>query len=131
MSVEITGKSTSSNFITLLSARDLTLTVDEPLEKGGQNTAMTPMELIAGALSSCTIITLQMYFNHKGWNYNTIEVAVDFDNTITPIIFNRIIKVSTSINDKEFSRIEKIANACPVHKLLENGNKIITSIIRS
>ena len=128
MSVNIKGVSTDEAFITQLETRGLTLKVDEPLEKGGKDTAMTPMELIGAALSSCTIITLQMYFNHKGWAYDTVEVDVDFDYSSLPTTFKRVVKVKGQFDEKQISRIDKIANACPVHKLLEKGHHIETIV---
>jgi len=128
MSVHIKGSSTSENYITNLSTRELNFLADEPLDKGGKDTAVTPMELIGGALSSCTIITLQMYFNHKGWEFNHIEVEVDFDYSIQPVVFKRFVKISGNFDEKQSKRIEHIANACPVHKLLEKGNLIETTI---
>lgn len=128
MSVEIKGNSTNTNYITELETRNLKFVVDEPIEKGGGNTAVTPMELVGGALSSCTIITLQMYFNHKGWEYKNIEVNVDFDYSVQPVIFKRVVKVSGLFDETQIKRIDKIANACPVHKLLDKGHTIETIV---
>lgn len=128
MSVEIKGNSTSENYITELSTRGLNFIVDEPFDKGGKDTAVTPMELIGGALSSCTIITLQMYFNHKGWEYDKVEVDVDFDYSSYPVTFKRVVRVTGSFDDNQKKRIGGIANACPVHKLLEKGNTVETTI---
>lgn len=128
MSVEIKGKSTGENYITDLSTRGLNFVVDEPIDKGGKNTAVTPMELIGGALSSCTIITLQMYFNHKEWAYDSVEVDVDFDYSSFPVTFKRIVRVKGTFDEKQAKRINGIANACPVHKLLEKGHEIETIV---
>ena len=129
MNIKVNGSSTENNYITNLETRGLKYIVDEPIEKGGQNTAVTPMELLAGALSSCTIITLQMYFNHKEWSYNDIKVDVEFDSSRIPYVFNRKIKISGSFDDKQKLRLEKIANACPVHKAMEVGHTVLTSFV--
>ncbi|HEY4540632.1 MAG TPA: OsmC family protein [Faecalibacter sp.] len=128
MSVNIKGVSSDEAFITQLETRGLSLIVDEPIDKGGKDTAMTPMELIGAALSSCTIITLQMYFNHKGWSYQSVEVDVDFDYTTLPTTFQRVVRVKGEFDEKQRGRIDKIANACPVHKLLEKGHTIETIV---
>jgi putative redox protein len=128
MAINIKGNSTDKNFITELSSRDLVIYADEPLDKGGQNKSFTPMELLGSSLSSCTIITLQLYFNHKGWEYSDIEVDVAFDSDIKPIVFHRNVKVKGTFDEKQIQRIAAIANACPVHKLLEKGSEIITNV---
>ena len=120
--------STTDHFITENSIREFKLIADEPIDKGGQNTAPTPLELLGASLASCTIITLQMYFNHKGWDYENVEVNVEVDNSIKPAVFNRYVIVKGSFDEKQSQRILSIANACPVHKLLEKGADIITSV---
>lgn len=126
MDIHIKGSSTSENYQTNIETRGLNLIVDEPLDKGGQDKGMTPMELIGAALASCTIITLQMYFNHKEWTYTTIHAEVDYNPTT--FIFSRKIIVNANLDEKQISRIDRIANACPVHKMLEKGHTIETII---
>ncbi len=128
MAVNIKGNSTDKNFITALSTRDLNLLADEPFEIGGQNTGFTPMELLGSALTSCTIITLQLYLNRKDWAYEEVDVTVNFDHKIKPVVINREVTVKGVFNEKQTERILAIANACPVHKLLESGNQIITTV---
>lgn len=128
MSVEIKGKSSGVNYVTNLSTRGLQLQSDQPEEKGGKNTAFTSMELVGAALSSCTITTLEMYFNHKEWAYDTVEVDVNFDYSTFPVTFNRVVRVKGTFDEKQVKRINGIANACPVHKLLEKGHTVETIV---
>ena len=62
--IQIKSTSTADQFITENKIREFTTIVDEPIDKGGQNIAPTPLELLGASLASCTIITLQMYFNN-------------------------------------------------------------------
>lgn len=126
--IQIQSTSTVDKFITENKIREFTTLVDEPIDKGGQNIGPTPLELLGASLASCTIITLQMYFNHKGWEYEKVEVDVDFDRSIKPISFQRNIRVKGDLDEKQAQRIVNIANACPVHKILEHGNEIVTNV---
>ena len=126
--IQIKSTSTADQFITENKIREFTTIVDEPIDKGGQNIAPTPLELLGASLASCTIITLQMYFNHKGWDYENVEVDVDIDRSIKPIVFKRSIRVKGTFDEKQAQRIISIANACPVHKILEHGNEIFTNV---
>ena len=58
--------------------REHQLTVDEPVEKGGDDTAPSPQELLAVSLASCTAITMEMYAARKGWELGPVEVDVQY-----------------------------------------------------
>ena len=58
--------------------RDHQLTVDEPIELGGDDTGPDPQELLAVSLASCTAITMEMYAARKGWDIGHVEVDVEY-----------------------------------------------------
>lgn len=102
------------------------LIADEPLELEGQDLGFSPKELLAGALGSCTAITLKMYANHKGWNLTdvNIEVTFDWDNEASKSIFTRKIELMGDLTEEQRERLLKIADKCPVHKVLSNPTEI-------
>ena len=59
-------------------AGDHALTVDEPVESGGQDEGPSPQELLAAALASCTAITMEMYAQRKGWDAGGLAVDVAY-----------------------------------------------------
>src|SRR5579872_2161311 len=54
-----------------------TLTADEPVTAGGQDTGPNPSALLAAALASCTAITLRMYADRKQWPLESVSVDVN------------------------------------------------------
>src|SRR6201987_2240760 len=58
--------------------RDHQLTVDEPLDSGGNDSGPSPQELLAVSLASCTAITMEMYAARKGWDIGRGEVEVQY-----------------------------------------------------
>jgi putative redox protein len=54
------------------------LTVDEPVESGGEDTGPHPQELLAVSLASCTAITMEMYAARKGWDIGHVEVDAEY-----------------------------------------------------
>src|ERR1700730_19096866 len=58
--------------------REHQMTVDEPLDAGGQDTGPDPQELLAVSLASCTAITMEMYAARKGWDIGGVEVDVHY-----------------------------------------------------
>ena len=127
--INVTSTSTDKNYISNIKAGKHEFNVDEPLDKWGLDTAAKPSELLGAALASCTSITLQMYMNHKEFTYKKVEVDVNFDMITTePITFQRHVIIEGDFDEKQQARLLKVANSCPVHKVLEKGHEIETTI---
>lgn len=127
--INVTSTSTDKNYISNIKTGKHEFNVDEPLDKGGLDTAPKPSELLGAALASCTSITLQMYMNHKEFTYKKVEVDINFDMITTePITFQRHVIIEGHFDEKQRTRLLKVANSCPVHKVLEKGHEIETTI---
>ncbi|MGV0754599.1 OsmC family protein [Empedobacter brevis] len=127
--VNVTSTSTGKNYISNIKAGKHEFIVDEPIDKGGLDTAAKPSELLGAALASCTSITLQMYMNHKEFPYKKVEVDVNFDMITTqPIVFLRHVIIEGDFDEKQQTRLLKVANSCPVHKVVEKGHEVKTTI---
>lgn len=107
------------------------LIVDEPFELEGQDLGFSPKELLASALGSCTIITLKMYANHKGWNLTdvNIEVTFEWDNDASKSVFTRKIELIGDLTEEQRERLLKIADKCPVHKVLMHPTEVETTLL--
>lgn len=121
----------NQNFYTEIKAGENTLFSDEPIDLGGGNKAPNPMELLASSLASCTAITLKMYANHKEWNIGEIEVSVDIDNDRInqKAVFTRQIHFSEELEEAQRQRLLKIAESCPIHKLLHGEIEINSQLV--
>lgn len=113
---------------TIITAGNHQLIVDEPKELGGTDEGINPHELLAASLATCTTITLRMYINHKNLPIDDIHVEVDLevDKTNKTSTFNRKIWIHGHYDESVGKRLLAVANACPIHKILE-GNIHITS----
>ncbi len=131
MGVKVKASLGTEKYYTEVIAGENTLITDEPVDKGGGNKGFNPFEILATSLASCTAATLRMYIDRKGWEIPIINVEVDLENypQTKTAQFCRIIDfgsadISEDIKDKLF----KIADACPVHKILTNDIEILTKI---
>jgi putative redox protein len=117
-----------------LTMRGHTIYGDEPVENGGKDSGPTPTELVLSGLASCTVATLRMYADKKGWLVDKIEVELRIHTTKTEIgqsaEIESIIGITGDVTAEQKQRMLDIARKCPVHKLLSNPIQI-TSILEN
>src|SRR5579859_4749466 len=104
-----------------VSVRDHQVTVDEPLDTGGQDGGPDPQELLAASLASCTAITMEMYAARKGWEIGPVEVAVEFNTAErgSPTTFELVVRLPDDVPEEQVERLRAISERCPVHRALE------------
>lgn len=118
--------------VTLTDPQGHTWYVDEPVEKGGKDTAPNPMQLLLSALGACTTVTLQMYADNKGIKIEHIQVDLALNPEGDPEAGqNNIVRKITLTGDfteDQHKRLLKVAENCPVHKLLTSNIQIQTAL---
>jgi putative redox protein len=107
---------------------------DEPESTGGTDSGPDPFTLLISSLASCTLITLRMYIDRKGWDVPEIAVNANLyqeekdEKTITFI--DRDIVFQTEIDDKKKLRLLEIAKNCPISRILEGETHVRTFLFR-
>lgn len=101
---------------------------DEPESAGGTDLGFSPEELLAGALASCTCITLRMYADRKGWPLKDVKTKIIFGRDLAANVSNlvREIELSGELTDEQRKRLLFIADHCFIHKTLTNPVHIQT-----
>lgn len=101
--------------------RDHQITVDEPLEVGGDDAGPSPQELLAVSLASCTAITMEMYAARKGWEIGHVEVDVQYSAAERgcPTKFEMVMRLPEDLPEEQLERLRVIAAKCPVHRALD------------
>lgn len=103
---------------------------DEPAELGGTDEGMTPNALLLASLGSCTAITIRMYADRKQIPLESITVNLvinEKDDTYDGTTISRKIEFKGTLTNEQIERLLVIADKCPVHKILSNPIKIVTS----
>lgn len=101
--------------------REHQLTVDEPLDSGGEDAGPDPQELLAVSLASCTAITMEMYAARKGWDIGHVEVDVEYKlaERGCPTKFELVLRLPDDLPEEQVERLLVIAAKCPVHRALD------------
>ena len=104
------------------------IVIDEPASAGGTDKGPSPTQLLAASLAGCTAITLELYAERKGWDLGALEVEVDFASKgLEPASFDVVLRLPNSFDEEQRLRLLKIAEKCPVHRVLTSENSIAIS----
>lgn len=115
--------------------RNGTFVADEPEKSGGKDLGPDPYTQLLSSLATCTLVTLRMYIDRKGWDVPKITVNAnmfqtkkeDGTNTTT---FDRDLQFYGELTPEQKDRLLEIAAACPVSKILEGPVKVRTYVFR-
>lgn len=114
--------------VTLTDPAGHTWYADEPTDKGGQDTAPNPIQILLSALGACTTITLEMYASHKGIKLDHVQVDLSLNPNGQPESGQNNIKrkiiLKGEFTEDQHKRLLKVAESCPVHKLLTSNISI-------
>jgi len=107
---------------------------DEPVTSGGKDSGPDPHTLLLSSLASCTLITLRMYIDRKGWDIPEIAVNANLyqetkEGKLTTIIDRDILFLSP-VDDEQKTRLQEIARHCPISKIIENDVKVRTFVFK-
>jgi putative redox protein len=103
---------------------------DEPRSVGGLGSGPDPYGLLAGALGACTAMTIRLYAERQGWPLERVQVAVQHHRASLEArdVFERAIYLEGPLDEAQRARLLEIAGRCPVHKTLDRGSDILTSL---
>src|SRR5271169_6705424 len=116
-----TARRDDGTFRHTVQVREHHLTIDEPVDAGGQDTGPDPQELLAVSLASCTAITMEMYAERKGWDIGHVEVDVQYTPAERgcPTKFDVVLRLPADMPEEQVERLKVIVAKCPVHRTLD------------
>lgn len=126
----VSGKIGIEKYAVSIQWRNGTLLADEPVKSGGKDLGPDPFTLLLSSLVSCTLATLRMYIDKKGWDIPEISINANLfqitkDDQLTTTI-DRDIRFSNSVTQEQRDKLFEIAGNCPVSKLLKGEIAIRT-----
>ncbi|WP_395065625.1 OsmC family protein [Flavobacterium sp.] len=128
---DITGTIGKQKYLCTISWRNGTLLMDEPESIDGKDLGPDPYTTLLASLAGCTLSTLRMYIDRKGWEIPEINIALNMSQEINPELettISRTISFSSEISEVQKERLLLIAEKCPVSKILKNKVTINTNL---
>ena len=126
----------------IVKSRDIEMTIDEPIERGGTNLGPMPVEMVMAGLAGCTHVIANKLANHYGAPITAMDVDIEttMDSRGTRLIepidvpFPKIVINITADMDGPQEAIDQvIANLqhhCAVSKMLrQSGSDVIENWI--
>ena len=126
---DITAHIGTQKYLCTIFWRNGQIITDEPEYLGGRDLGPDPYTLLLASLASCTLSTLRMYIDHKGWGIAEINISLNIEKTDEAnTVISKAITFSPLIPEEQKTRLLEIAEKCPISKLLK-GNITINTIL--
>jgi uncharacterized OsmC-like protein len=102
-----------------ITAGDHTVITDQPLEDGGQDAGMGPVELFVGSLASCVAFFVGRFCERHGISREGLKVHAEWAMAERPRRVGQItmsISLPGAITAEQGERLLKVAYGCTVHQ---------------
>lgn len=105
---------------------------DEPASVGGLGSGLSPYELVSAGLAACTVMTMRLYADRKGFPLERASATVEHGKVADmtpPDRFTRTIVLDGPLSEDQRARILAIADRCPVDLTLLRGSDVKTELV--
>lgn len=133
---------THGGYHTSITSRHHTTHADAPIDDGGTDTAVTPEEMLLGALGACAAITAKMYAKRKNWPLVDVEIELDLvrkpredypdipgDNPYVHEVVEKVTLIGPNLDDDQRARIHDIMKRCPVRRVVTGPVVILEELM--
>jgi uncharacterized OsmC-like protein/alpha-beta hydrolase superfamily lysophospholipase len=104
---------------------------DESVSAGAPGSGLSPYELLSAGLAACTVMTMRLYANRKGFPLERARVTVDHSKVAGMMPadrFMRTIALDGPLDSSQRAGLLAIAERCPVDLTLVRGSDVQTRL---
>lgn len=128
----IKGEIGTLKYATKIHWRNGVMITDEPQSKSGLDLGPDPFTLLLSSLVACTLATLRMYIDHKGYDIPEIKCEANMYQRIkssgTFTHMERKVDFCQELPEDLIQRLLEIAEKCPVSLMLKQNVLISTEL---
>lgn len=127
----IEGEIGTQKYLCTIFWRNGKLLMDEPENLGGNDLGPDPFSTFLASLAGCTLSTLRMYIDRKGWDIPEIKISLNMVQETAPDLettISKTISFTGNVSDEQRERLLVIADKCPISKILKNRININTTL---
>lgn len=134
------GERGTGRFTSTVTGGRHTILADEPVDVGGDDLGLTPYQLLQAALGACTVMTLRMVAERRGWplaraavdlHHEKIHAAdcADCETREGRIDrIERVLHLEGELTDEQRQALLALADRCPVHRTLHSEISIVSRL---
>ena len=107
--------------------RGHTITVDQPIDVGGEDTAPTPTELLVASLASCVAFYARRYLARHGLDTNGLAVQAAYELADRPARVAAMhvqLMVPPGVPESRLQPLLAVASHCTVHNTLADPPRV-------
>lgn len=114
-----------------IAVRGHTLTVDQPTDAGGEDTAPTPTELLVASLASCIAFYVRRYLARHGLPTHGLGVDASFEMGARPARVSAVdvrLHLPDGVPESRRGPLLAVARHCTVHNTLEHAPDVVIEL---
>ena len=114
-----------------IQARSHTILCDQPAENGGEDTGLTPPELMLASLGSCAAFYAAQYLKARNLAESGVEVLVTADKLTQPARigkFRVIVTCPAALTVDQREGLMRSVHHCLIHNTLLSPSEILTEL---
>ena len=110
------------------------ISTEAPKDNGGTGASFSPTDLVAAALASCALTTMQLVASREGVSWGTASARIEKRMTAQPRRIGELlleITMPEGLSPVERTHFEHIAQTCPVARSLSSDVHIPMTFVYS